>query len=187
MKKVEELCIKYLMNETDPDETANIRAEMIDDPDALIEYESMRATWNKVRELPEIEPPAFLTASILEQAAQNKQSSIIYKLAPYTKWMAAAGVAGLVSVGGWYSFTAFTATGSSAASASTAAPASQTSGDHWIDHNNILYIQPNSVAGAASPELYENVSKLKPVIPSAESANEQTDIRLTGASSPVNR
>ena len=38
MKRVEELCIKYLMNETDPSETADIRAEMIDDPDALKDF-----------------------------------------------------------------------------------------------------------------------------------------------------
>ncbi len=92
MKRVEELCIKYLMNETDPSETADIRAEMIDDPDALIEYESMRSTWTKVQGMPEVHPPAHLTEAIINQASINTRASGAFTLSTGMKWAAAAAI-----------------------------------------------------------------------------------------------
>jgi hypothetical protein len=179
MKRVEELCIKYLMNETDPSETADIRAEMIDDPDALIEYESMRSTWSKVQGLPEMAPPAHITDAIVNQVTSTTHFGGVYSMSTGVKWAAAAAIVVMSGFGIWTSSVVVkNVTGDSAASA--IAPVSNDK--QWVDRNDVLIIQPGQNTTAQST----NASKLKPVTPSPENAAGNTDIQLAGSRKPAN-
>lgn len=180
MKRVEELCIKYLMNETDPSETADIRAEMIDDPDALIEYESLRSTWTKVQGMPELAPPAHITESIVSQAAKAGRISGVYNLSAGVKWAAAAAVVFMTGFGIWTStMVVQNVTGESSASNQI----EQVSDDkQWVDRNDVLYIQPGMNVATQS----SNAAKLKPVTPSPENAVGNTEIQLAGSRKPAN-
>jgi hypothetical protein len=176
MKRIEELCIKYLMNETDPSETAHIRAEMIDDSDALIEYESMRATWSKVAELPLINPPDHVIASVMETARTNgKKKSTIYTLSTKT-WMAAAGIS-FIAISGIIA-------GSSLLSDNTIFQSTTASAEqkHWVDKNDIITLSPGNQQSVLSSE---NSSKLKPVVPSPQEEVENADIQLAGSKQVV--
>ncbi len=179
MKRVEELCIKYLMNETDPSETADIRAEMIDDPDALIEYESMRSTWAKVRGMPEMEPPAHITEAVINQASNGIRANGVYTMSTGVKWVAAAAVVVMTGFGIWTS-TVVVQNAIGESSASNVAPTSNDK--QWVDRNDVLYIQPGQNVSAQST----NVSKLKPVTPTAENAAGNTEIQLAGSRKPAN-
>jgi aspartate/methionine/tyrosine aminotransferase len=179
MKRVEELCIKYLMNETDPSETADIRAEMIDDPDALIEFESMRATWSKLQGLPEFEPPAHITDAILNHASEAGRFKGVYTMSTGIKWAAAAAVVVMSGFGIWTStMVVSNVTGESASAAVT--PVSNEK--QWVDRNDVLIIQPGQNPTTQST----NMSKLKPVTPTPENAAGNTDIQLAGSRKPAN-
>jgi hypothetical protein len=179
MKKVEELCIKYLMNETDPSETADIRAEMIDDPDALIEYESLRSTWAKVQGMPEMAPPAHITDAIVSQASEAGRFRGVYSLSTGVKWAAAAAVVVMTGFGIWTS-TLVVQNATMDSAATNVSPVSNEK--QWVDRNDVLYIQPGQNATAQST----NVSKLKPVTPTPENAAGTTDIQLAGSRKPAN-
>jgi len=179
MKRVEELCIKYLMNETDPSETADIRAEMIDDSDALIEYESMRVTWSKVQDLPELTPPAFITDAIVSHASNARGLNSGYNMSMGVKWAAAAAVLLMTGFGIWTSM-AVIENVTAGPAASTMAP--QSNEKQWVDRNDVLIIQPGQNTAAQS----SNSSKLKPVAPSAENAAGNTEIQLAGSRKPAN-
>lgn len=180
MKRVEELCIKYLMNETDPSETADIRAEMIDDPDALIEYESLRSTWTKVQGLPELTPPAHLTESIVTEAAKAGRTSGAYNMSAGVKWAAAAAVVVMTGFGIWTSSVVVQNVAGDSAAANQIEQAADDK--QWVDRNDVLYIQPGMNVAAQSA----NAAKLKPVTPSPENAVGNTEIQLAGSRKPAN-
>jgi phage-related tail fiber protein len=178
MKKVEELCIKYLMNETDPSETADIRAEMIDDPDALIEYESMRSTWSKVQGMPQMAPPAHITDAIISQATTVGRLNGAYSMSTGIKWAAAAAIVLMSGFGIWSSIVVISNTTAESSASNTS---TVTNDKQWIDRNDVLIIQPGQNATSQST----NASKLKPVIPTPENAASNTDIQLAGSRKPA--
>ena len=167
------------MNETDPSEPADIRAEMIDDPDALIEYESLRATWSKIQDMPELTPPAHITEAIVAQASKPGNFKGVYSLSTGVKWAAAAAIVVMTGFGIWTSTMVVQNVTGDAASASVTPVSNE---KQWVDRNDVLYIQPGQNATAQST----NASKLKPVTPSAENAAGDTDIQLAGSRKPAN-
>jgi hypothetical protein len=176
MRKIEELCIKYLMNETDPSETAQIRAEIIDDSDALIEYESMRATFSKVNDLPQITPPEHIVQAVLDLAETNrKKKSSVFKLHSKT-WIAAAGII-FVALTGLIVGTLVVNDASILQS-----NVSSSNDKHWVDKNDIITLTPGNQQATLSSE---NSTKLKPVIPSPQQEVENTDIQLAGSKQVV--
>ena len=173
MKKAEELCIKYLMQETNAQEEAEIRSEMLTDADILIEYESLRSSWNKVAQLPMIAPPASLTEAVLEMAAQ--QETLEEGVFTY-RWAAAAAVAATISIGSWGLYQVSEPMMNYFARPSAASP------NHWVDRNDMIYIQPNNgVYSAGAQSLYENAKKLKPVNPTVAQAGGEQNIQLAGS------
>lgn len=179
MKKVEELCIKYLMNETDPSETADIRAEMIDDPDALIEYESLRATWSKVKGMPQMAPPPHITEGIVNHASKAAHPASVYTLTTGVKWAVAAAIVIMTGFGIW---TSTMVVQNATRETVTSNTPTHVSDLQWVDRNDVLYIQPGYNPTAQST----NMSKLKPVTPSPENAPANTDIQLAGSRKPAN-
>ncbi len=68
MSNVDELCVKYVFDELDPSEVTLVEKAMISDQNLLIEVESLRSTWKKLQNLPELEPPPNISEAIIHQA-----------------------------------------------------------------------------------------------------------------------
>ncbi len=68
MSNVDELCIKYVFDELDPSEVTLVEQAMINDQNLLIEGESLKSTWKKLRNLPELTPPPNISEAIMDQA-----------------------------------------------------------------------------------------------------------------------
>ncbi|MGM0546144.1 MAG: hypothetical protein ACQEST_05420 [Bacteroidota bacterium] len=99
-------CIRYLMKEMDPSEELLMERAMMEDEDLLIEVESMRQTFNKLDQMPEVEPPKHVQESIMqkaaEQAKKNREKNATFK--PALKYAVAATLALTVSAGGAWLF-----------------------------------------------------------------------------------
>ncbi len=68
MSNVDELCVKYVFDELDPSEITLVEQAMIHDQNLLIEVESLKSTWKKIRNLPELTPPPNISEAIIDQA-----------------------------------------------------------------------------------------------------------------------
>jgi len=68
MSNVDELCIKYVFDELDPSEITLVEQAMIHDQNLLIEVESLKSTWRKLKKLPELTPPPNISEAIIDQA-----------------------------------------------------------------------------------------------------------------------
>lgn len=99
-------CIRYLMKEMDPSEELLMERAMMEDEDLLIEVESMRQTFKKLDQLPEVEPPSHVQESIMQKAAEqgkkNRQSNNTFK--PALKYAVAATLALTFTAGGAWLF-----------------------------------------------------------------------------------
>ncbi|MEX0680417.1 MAG: hypothetical protein WD097_03475 [Balneolales bacterium] len=71
MSSVDELCVKYVFDELDPSENILVEQAMIDDQNLLIEVESLKSTWRKLKKMPELQPSENLTDAILSQAREH--------------------------------------------------------------------------------------------------------------------
>ena len=97
----DEDCIRYLMREMDPSEEIEFEREMMQNENLLIEVESLRSTYNKVRKLPLKETPSHLLESVQAQAVQDQKKNLRAALIPkawHTKVAAAAVV--LIAISG---------------------------------------------------------------------------------------
>lgn len=92
MQNVDELCIKYVLNELDPAERHIVEQAMRDDENVLIEVESLRSTLRRLNNLPDIEPPKHVQKIILEKAAKEskKKSTLVYDRIAWAGLLAAA-------------------------------------------------------------------------------------------------
>lgn len=77
--------------------------------------------------------------------------------------------------------------GPQGATSAAAASAGEASDQHWVDRNNILYIQASPSGNTAGGfDVYKNSGKLKPVTPTTGATAETRDIQLTGTHKPAN-
>jgi hypothetical protein len=129
--------------------------------------------------MPEMAPPTHITEAVVSQALSNNHAIGVYTMSTGVKWVAAAAVVVMTGFGIWTS-TVVVQNAIGESSASNVAPASDV--NQWVDRNDVLYIQPGQTNSAQSA----NVSKLKPVTPSAENAAGNTDIQLAGSRKPAN-
>lgn len=68
MQNVDELCIKYVLNELDPSELPLIEQAMREDSNVLIEVESLRSTLRRLEKLPNTTPPSVVQEKVLQAA-----------------------------------------------------------------------------------------------------------------------
>lgn len=68
MSNVDELCVKYVFDELDPSEVTIVEQAMTNDQNLLIEVESLKSTWRKLKKLPELTPPANISKAVIDQA-----------------------------------------------------------------------------------------------------------------------
>lgn len=78
MSNVDELCVKYVFDELDPSEVTFVEKAMLDDENLLIEVESLKSTWRKLKKLPELEPPDNISQAIIEQAREHSNQQQLF-------------------------------------------------------------------------------------------------------------
>ena len=79
MQDVEDLCLKYLMNEMEFEERSEFEALVKSDPNLIIEIEVMRKTLSQIKQVPVLKTPEKLSSSIQKLAAENSRKRRITK------------------------------------------------------------------------------------------------------------
>lgn len=149
----DDLCIKYVMNELDPSEIHIIRKEMDEDEDLLIEIECLSRTWGKIRQLPEIEPPAEVSEAIVQQASRHHEMTQKHywrgSLNNTTMMASAAAVIFGLSIGvaNFYpQLIGFTAGGEGGENVATM----EEQIEPWVDNNNVLHLNASEAGFSIS-------------------------------------
>jgi hypothetical protein len=182
----DEDCIRYLMREMDPSEEIEFEREMMSNENLLIEVESLRSTYNKVKKLPLKQTPAEILNKVKEQAVSDQQKRLrsSFKLIGwFGKTVAvAATILLLISVSVYFiDFGTLTSSPAQTTviSAGTVQP--------WVDRNEIINISDRTDAVQAQrigAEYEKSYEKLIPVNKVDEPSNQRQGVLLT--SSPVN-
>lgn len=182
----DEDCIRYLMREMDPSEEIEFEREMMSNENLLIEVESLRSTYNKVKKLPLKQTPAEILNKVKEQAVSDQQKRLrsSFKLIGwFGKSVAvAATILLLISVSVYFiDFGTLTSSPvqTTVISAGTVQP--------WVDRNEIINISDRTdvvQAQRIGAEYEKSYEKLIPVNKVDEPSNQRQGVLLT--SSPVN-
>lgn len=182
----DEDCIRYLMREMDPSEEIEFEREMMSNENLLIEVESLRSTYNKVKKLPLKQTPAEILNKVKEQAVSDQQKRLrsSFKLIGwFGKSVAvAATILLLISISAYFiDFGTLTSSPAQTTviSAGTVQP--------WVDRNEIINISDRTDAVQAQrigAEYEKSYEKLIPVDKVDISSNQRQGVLLT--SSPVN-
>jgi hypothetical protein len=182
----DEDCIRYLMREMDPSEEIEFEREMMSNENLLIEVESLRSTYNKVKKLPLKQTPAEILNKVKEQAVSDQQKRLrsSFKLIGwFGKSVAvAATILLLISISTYFiDFGTLTSSPAQTTviSAGTVQP--------WVDRNEIINISDRTDAVQAQrigAEYEKSYEKLIPVDKVDISSNQRQGVLLT--SSPVN-
>ncbi len=165
MSNVDELCIKYVFDELDPSEITLVEQAMIHDQNLLIEVESLKSTWKKIRNLPELTPPSNISETIIDQAIDYSSQQQFFGNSWRNPGLLATAAIVLFSllISTAYLLPSDTINGNqsddsrSAAAVGTHTPAitkSQESNQDmlrvWNGHNNLVYIGKRDTADDAS-------------------------------------
>ena len=78
MSNVDELCVKYVFDELDPSEITLVEQAMHHDQNLLIEIESLKSTWRKLKKLPEMSPPEDISKAVLDQAREYSNQQQLF-------------------------------------------------------------------------------------------------------------
>lgn len=157
LQHVDELTVKYALNDLEPTEAALLDEAMHNDQDVLIEAESQRRTWARVCQLPRVDAPAGLLDDTVRMAvaARRKPEARILPFTPMWRWVAAASilvVAALPFMRGSDTVSLPTA------DVRIAAPDSQPVTQPWIDNQDVIRLQDATAK-------VDSVVKLVPVDP----------------------
>ncbi len=192
MQNIEELCIKYLMDELDPSEKVLVEKRMKEDPNILIEIESLRCTLNKLDDLPVYNPSVEVTQAIVDLARDSKRTAVtpvplLGNMAHNVRYWGAAAVLVLsVSVGSYFIYS------DGSQSVKMNVQTNTTFGDQamqndravkpWVDKNNILYISPTNSSQVATvsndTSLSGSMKKLKPLKNPIIQSDQPLDLHL---------
>jgi hypothetical protein len=184
----DEDCIRYLMREMDPSEEIEFEREMMSNENLLIEVESLRSTFNKVKKLPLKQTPADVLKKVKEQAVHDQQRQLrnSFKLVGWfgKSVAAAATLLLLVSTSLYlFDFESVTIPSNSVVNVSNASSVKP-----WVDRNEIIKISDRTDALQAEKIVtdYENsYKKLIPVNRVESPLNQRQGVLLT--SSPINQ
>lgn len=189
MHNDENAVIRYLMKEMDPSEEVLMERAMMEDDDLLIEVESMRQTLQRLDDLPDREPPADLSASVIRQAADQKNAAPWPHIPTQVYKYAAVLLIGVgIGSGVWL------ITGSSPSDATDATNAAniatefnesaqKTNVEPWVDRENVIYYQDmfSRQASDYNAILETSMQKLTPVDGSFRSNTTTRNLQLTGS------
>jgi hypothetical protein len=179
MQNVDELCIKYVLNELDSSEKLQVEQAMREDENILIEIESLKLTLKKLEQLPHKAPPEYVQQKVLQMALQQRQKrtkGFQYSWKQVT-YLAAAAVLILAGGLGWAQINqnqpgvaGSAEVNSAAITGNTANTDGNTVIEPWVDRQNILYINVTQGPGG--------LSIAQP---------NQADVQHAGTLRPVNR
>lgn len=192
MQNIEELCIKYLMDELDPSEKILVEKRMKEDPNILIEIESLRCTLKKLDDLPVYNPSKEVTQAIIDLASDNKRTPatpipLLGNMAHNVRYWGAAAVLVLsVSVGSYFIFSNGSQSVKMSTTTNTAvrdqAMRSNPAVKPWVDKNDIMYISPTNSSQVASVDndtsLAGSMKKLKPLKNPVIQSDQPLDLHL---------
>ena len=198
-------CIRYLMKEMDPSEEVLMERAMMEDDDLLIEVECLRQTFQRLDDLPEKEPPAHLTESIVEQAVEyrEKQNSYFNVIPSGSfKYAVAASVVIALTLGSFWmmndSSSAVSEDQSRSASVGNDAiqfpiisnsfevtPVKAGEAKPWVDRNDVLRFQDqfNQANAEFDTILRNSMQKLTPITDPFTNGSGSRSLQMTGASS----
>lgn len=187
--------IKYVLEELDPAEKIEFERELTRDPDLIIEVESIKRMQNRLRNLPEIHPPAELTDSILQMAASKASQKSAGNFNIYLT--AAVFLFGLTAASIFIDNPFETDDSHSNASIQMSGTVlnsdefSQTVTSNnlptpWIDRNEVLRLGSfeNGSGQSRLIEHYERPSQLRPAENSFYRGNVTRSLQLTGSNQP---
>lgn len=191
MQNDENAVIRYLMKEMDPSEEVLMERAMMEDDDLLIEVESMRQTLHRLDDLPDKEPPADLSASIVEQAADHKKKTVNWPNIPSQAYKYAAVLLIGMGIGSgvWMVMDSSSADDSditnSAAITTDFQNISTPKADvePWIDRENVIYYQDmfSRQSSDYNAILETSMKKLTPVDGSLNANPGVRNVQLTGS------
>lgn len=75
---VDDLCIRYVFDELDPSELYLLEQAVQEDQNLLIEAESLKSTWKKLKNLPEVDPPKFVTDAIISHSREHINQGMLF-------------------------------------------------------------------------------------------------------------
>jgi hypothetical protein len=194
MQQDENAVIRYLMKEMDPSEELLMERAMMEDDDLLIEVESMRKMLHRVDDLPAKQPPADLTKSLVQQAADYKKQQSRWPSVPsgFYKYAAVLIIGAGLSSGLWMFFdsspeapvidnpAAIISTLQPEAAENVAADA-----EPWVDRDDVIYFQDmfNEGSTGYNAILEASMEKLTPVNNQPFRTNPNArGVQLTGSS-----
>ncbi len=184
MQLNDEDCIRYLMREMDPSEVIEFEREMLSNQDLLIEVESLRSTYNKVKKLPLKETPKEVLERVKALAVeeQKKKADQSFKLIGwFGKSVAAIACIILLVSSGIYFFTPDSAADKSPANLVQSATPVQP----WVDRNEIITVTDRMDENRAlliGEEYEKSFEKLIPVNNSEEYRSPRQGVLLTRSS-----
>lgn len=210
MQNEDNACIRYLMKEMDPSEELLMERAMMEDDDLLIEVESLRQTYSRLDDLPEMDPPAHVREAVLDEAAKKAEQIKAPKMRSLGfdsyRMVAAAVIVISCSLGGfWYlqQETAQEQSDTSASSASvqvqsmrassadekSAAPSSADEAsnlsqkpDPWVDRQNIIRFTDQFQQGSTDFDsmLQTTTQRLVPLSDPFYMNNRPRSLQMTG-------
>jgi hypothetical protein len=177
----EELTVKYALNELDPTEARLLEAAMNDDQDLLIEAESQRRTWARVRSLPLMNAPAGLLDDTVRMAvaAHRKPKVRILPFSPAWRWAAAASILVIASIPFLRDTDPALVPAAATADVTTEAPDTRQPTEPWVDNQDVIRLQDTANATATT----DSAGQLVPIDPNNPSANgvAPRQLQLTGS------
>jgi hypothetical protein len=105
MQNVDELCIKYVLNELDPSEIQLVEEAMANDENILIEIESLRSTMRRLYNLPDLKSPDIVRKNVLKLAeieSEKRKTTVKRARIRYAGLLVAATVT--VTIGAGFAF-----------------------------------------------------------------------------------
>ena len=200
MRNEDNDCIRYLMREMDPSEELLMERAMMEDENLLIEVESMRQTFKKLDQLPQVDPPSDVCNSILQKAsehAEKKRNANFFK--PVYKYAVAATLALTITAGGmWFYIGEGTNQGSSSTELSQGAvnfesdmfflndivqkaSTNDSEIEPWVDRNNVLHYEAGKEDSNFKAILQNSTQKLQLIDHPVNRRQRPGNIQLTGS------
>jgi len=183
MQLNEEDCIRYLMREMDPSEEIEFEREMLSNQDLLIEVESLRSTYNKVKKLPTKETPQEVLDRVKDFAIKEQQSKLNRSsriIGWFGKSVAAVATILLMASAGIYFYGSVNDVSIKNNSSNMIQAANQI--QPWVDRNEIISVSDRvdeNRAQIIGEEYNNSYNKLTPVNSVGNVRPQRQDVLLT--------
>lgn len=147
MLDVEDICVKYLMNEMDPAERFSFEEKLKADPNLIIEVEMMRKTLARIKELPVIKVPEQLSERVQFLAAKTsrKRRFVHFATSGNMRYAAVIGAIGFAFSVGWVLNQSPNLRQSLQSNSYNGIKAEKAKGQ-WVDKKDVIHIDAYNVA-----------------------------------------